>query len=267
MKKYLSLILMIGLAISLLPAQKVLVIGNSGYGERNIPQILNDTAHVDTTLAQNGWEVTKHTDLDADGMKRAILNFTRKLKKDEMALFYYSGAAIQLEGKNYLVPLGKFPNDKVFKLEAAELNWVISQFAKADLKLIFIDAARQPSNVSFKVAKQGLAEISKFTENTLVMYGTPLNTLSTDNSVPNSRFAKTLVQQLLEPSLELNNLADAIAKQMVILDGGKTPPIPWSASSIKEEYLINPEGENMPRYILRGVYLQKIIDGGGSYSF
>jgi len=266
MKRLFTIVLLMSLALVSLSAQKALVIGNYGYTSKALPQPRNDTALLDTTLAQSGWTVTRHQNLDATAMKLALTSFGASLSEGEMALVYFTGSAIQLDGVNYLVPIGSFKDAATFKAGAVNFNWMLSQLGKAGVKLIFIDGARSPANISFKLAKPGLEAVSKLPVNTLLMYGAPLNTVLADSLTPNSCFSKSLASEIIKPDLDLSSLHGKISSAMAILHGGKTPPVPWSASSVTEGWILNPSGENMPRYYFRGFFKQD-VDGGGSYSF
>ena len=266
MKRFLTLVLLLSLTLVSLSAQKALVIGNSGYASKALPQPARDAALIDSTLAQSGWTVINHQNLGPLALKTALSQFNNTLAEGEMAMVYFSGAVIQLDGLNYLVPVGIFKDAATFKTSAVELNWAISQLSKAGVKLIFLDGARSPANIGFKLAKPGMAALAKLPGNTILMYGSPLDTVLVDTSTSNSHFASAITQEIIKPDIEVNALPGKITEAMAILYGGKTPPQPWNASSVTDGWILNPSGENMPRYHFRGM-LKMDVDGGGSYSF
>ena len=266
MKRFLTLMLLMSLSLVSLSAQKALVIGNSGYAAKALPQPANDAALIDTTLTQNGWLVSKQLNLTSQALRTVISQFGTFITEDEMAIFYFSGSVVQLDGVNYLVPVGDFKDAATFKANAVDLNWTMAQLSKARVRLIFIDGARSPANLGFKIATPGLAAIPRLPANTMLVYGSPLNTVLVDTPTANSHFSKALAAEIIKPDLELSSLPDQIAAAMAILHGGKTPPVPWSASSVPDGWTLNPSGENMPRYRFRGMFKME-VDGGGSYSF
>ena len=83
------------------------MIGNSAY--RRVPRLVNPSSDADLmarTLETVGFKVTKLIDADQGAMKRAMLDFGRKLKDGvDASLFYYSGHGVQVKGKNYLIPV------------------------------------------------------------------------------------------------------------------------------------------------------------------
>lgn len=261
MKRIFGLILMISLAFGTLTAQKALVIGNSGYGSRALPTVAKDATMISDTLSAKGWKVTKHVNLDKASLKKAIISFGEKLSADEIALFYYTGSAIQIGGKNYLVPVGKIEDEKAFLQEPVELGWMLGQLGKAKIRLVFIDGARTAENITFKLEKQGMAALQKMPSQTLLMYSAALNTAS-----PNSYFAPAVIQELIKPDQDLGKLGDKISATMKAMYPDKTPPSPYSASSISGDWELNPSDDNTIRFRFRGV-MKGIPDGGGSYSF
>ena len=102
------------MAISLLCSYEVLaqnrvalVIGNSSYeGKLYLDNPKNDANDITSKLKNLDFKVIRLI----DGNKRQMVNALRKFKntaeKGGVALFYYAGHAIQMNGKNYLIPLG-----------------------------------------------------------------------------------------------------------------------------------------------------------------
>jgi Caspase domain len=85
-----------------------LVIGDGAYGPRIGPLAnpANDARDVAAALESVGFEVTLRLDADLDVMCRAAIDFGDALRDGGVGLFCYSGHAIQLDGVNYMIPLG-----------------------------------------------------------------------------------------------------------------------------------------------------------------
>ena len=83
-----------------------LVIGNGAY--RNIPALTNpanDATDVATALKRLGFDTILATDQDKAGMEDAEIRFARAASSADVAMFYYSGHALQFAGINYLAPV------------------------------------------------------------------------------------------------------------------------------------------------------------------
>ena len=84
-----------------------LVIGNSAYSFGALENPKNDATLMAKTLKGVGFEVTTLIDADQKTMKKAMLEFGRSLRdSDSVGLFYYAGHGVQVDGENYLVPVG-----------------------------------------------------------------------------------------------------------------------------------------------------------------
>src|SRR5258708_8223193 len=84
-----------------------LVIGNSAYPAGPLPNPANDAHLMKETLRELGFDVIERQDADQVKMKRAIQEFGARLEKggpEAVGLFYYAGHAVQLNGRNHLIP-------------------------------------------------------------------------------------------------------------------------------------------------------------------
>lgn len=270
MKKLFSIVLIAFLAMSMLPAQKALVISNGGALSNGVSRPHADAALIDSTLVKMGWEVQRYSNLDSESFKTNISEFASTIEDKEPVLIYFSGTAVQAEGKNYLVPQGTFKSEKALVAAAPELSWILSQVSKASVKMVFLDASRAPANLQFEPEEVGLTGIQKVAGNTLLMYSSPLDTIQPDQEGEHNHLPQALAKVIQTPDLPLQTLGDKIITQMGILHGGKTPPIPYRISTIKEGWKLNPpkeEGE-IKRIILSPPPLYRgNIDGGVAPSF
>src|SRR5215472_12008157 len=85
-----------------------LVIGNSAYRNANaspLPNPRHDAEDVVAALKRTGFETIVGLDLDRAKMEDAAINFARAARTADVAVFYYSGHAIQYAGVNYLLPI------------------------------------------------------------------------------------------------------------------------------------------------------------------
>ena len=83
-----------------------LVIGNGAYkavGELGNPK--NDAAAVAGELTRLGFEVIEKHDLGVAAMRKALGEFEDKTTGAEWAFVYYAGHGMELNGKNWLIPV------------------------------------------------------------------------------------------------------------------------------------------------------------------
>ena len=84
-----------------------LVIGNSAY--QRVPKLsnpVNDARSVAALLRDAGFDVVEsRLDLDANSLKRAMRDFTDMVQDADVAVVYYAGHGIEVDGNNYLIPV------------------------------------------------------------------------------------------------------------------------------------------------------------------
>ena len=83
-----------------------LVIGNSAYrpiGELTNPR--NDATDVAAALKGHGFQVIEGFDLDKVALDRKLRDFAAALAGADVGLFFYAGHGLQVEGRNYIIPI------------------------------------------------------------------------------------------------------------------------------------------------------------------
>src|ERR1700761_5267780 len=83
-----------------------LVIGNGKYA--NAPKLenpANDSADLAAALRKAGFDVIEQQDASREAMTKAMREFSSRLRGTEVALFFYAGHGMQMNGENYLLPV------------------------------------------------------------------------------------------------------------------------------------------------------------------
>ena len=83
-----------------------LVIGNSDYsnvGKLNNPK--NDANDIASILSKLNFDVTKVMDSCLIDIQQAVNVFLQALDEYAIGLFFYAGHGMQIDGKNYFVPV------------------------------------------------------------------------------------------------------------------------------------------------------------------
>src|SRR5262245_64051897 len=83
-----------------------LVIGNSKYGQGSLRNPANDARAMGNTLKDLGFDVTLQFNLNLRQMDEAVRGFGKKIKDGGVGLFYFAGHGVQVDGVNYLAPVG-----------------------------------------------------------------------------------------------------------------------------------------------------------------
>ena len=82
------------------------MIGNGAYAHvRALPNPPNDARSIAKSLRDIGFVVTEGIDLDRTAMQTMIRDFLREAARAQIAVVYYAGHGVQIDGRNYLVPV------------------------------------------------------------------------------------------------------------------------------------------------------------------
>ncbi|MEW6150560.1 MAG: caspase family protein, partial [Pseudomonadota bacterium] len=108
-------------------ARLALVIGQSAY--RTVPELpnaANDAKGMTELLGNAGFTVTTAANLAQNEMRAAISDFAGKVSAsgpDTVALVFYAGHGLQIDGENYLVPVDLDPKREAdIPLQGVRLN-------------------------------------------------------------------------------------------------------------------------------------------------
>jgi uncharacterized caspase-like protein len=83
-----------------------LVIGNGAYAHAPpLPNPVHDAEDVTAALKRSGFDVISCSDLGQADMQESEIRFARAANSADVAVFYYSGHAMQFKGANYLMPI------------------------------------------------------------------------------------------------------------------------------------------------------------------
>ena len=106
MNKKLFTLALLTLSLSVFAQDRIaLVIGNADYQISPLNNAINDAEDIAAALSNLNFDVTLVKNANKREMKDAIYDFSEKLNKDTVGLFYYAGHAVQYHGENYLIPI------------------------------------------------------------------------------------------------------------------------------------------------------------------
>ncbi len=135
------------LCCSLLPAyaekRVALVIGNGDYdGQPQLQQSGQRRPRYGGRAKNLGFQVILGLNLDKHGFDDKVHEFARAVGGSDVALFYYSGHGMQMNGVNYLVPIDAPIRKEDLDFQTVTLDLVQKQLESAKVKLVFLDACR-----------------------------------------------------------------------------------------------------------------------------
>jgi hypothetical protein len=191
-----------------------LVLGNSAYQNvARLPNPVNDGASIAATLKDAGFDVvdSRH-DLLAAETRRALRDFADRARDADIAVVYYAGHGIEVDGTNYLIPVdARLERDTDVYDEAFSLDRVLLAIEPAKrLRLVILDACRDnpfakimKRTVASRAIGQGLAKVEPASTNTLIAYAAKAGSTASDGDSRNSPFTSALVKHITTPGLDV----------------------------------------------------------------
>lgn len=226
------------------------VVGNAAY--KNVPPLPNPAIDAKTmaqTLRNVGFEVVEGTNLSRDRMTEKLLDFGRKAEGADVAVFYYAGHGIAVNGTNYLLPVdADLKSEADVKLGVAiNVDTTLEQTMQdAKVKLVFLDACRDnPFAAKIRATKAtrgvtvdtGLAAMTSG-EGTLIAFATgPGQTALDGDKGANSPFTKALVANITQPGMEIQQAMTRVRAQ--VNEETNKGQLPWGHTNLIGSVYLN----------------------------
>ena len=223
-----------------------LVIGNSAYAhEKRLPNPGNDAADVGKAFERLGYSVTWLEDAEQSELRDALGNFKRAAGASDVAVVFYAGHGIEVDGRNFLIPVdAALADDGDVEYEAVPLDLVMRAVGGARrLGLVMLDACRDnpfakkmQSAGSTRSIGRGLARVAP-SGGTLVAYAAEDGKTAADGDGRNSPYTGALLAYLEEPGLEVSWLFRKVRAEVERTTGGSQTPIEYGKLPDEPVYL------------------------------
>jgi uncharacterized caspase-like protein len=253
-------------ASALVEGKKVaLVIGNSAYAHAvTLPNPVSDSKLIGETLRKAGFSVIDGSDLNKVDMGRLLDEFTEAAYDADVAVVYYAGHGLQVDGRNYLIPIDAelqkaaqlqtrtIPVDDVLAaLPPDPAVGVIILDACRDNPLARTLAAALPVSRSSSMGA-GLAPVlangvTHDAGGLLIAYATDPGAVAYDGKEAHSPYTTALAKHLTTPGLEIQSALTRVRAEVSEVTAGAQRP--WHNASLAREVFIGgnaPEAKSPP---------------------
>lgn len=212
-----------------------LIIGNSDYEKvARLPNPANDAALIADTFKSAGFDsVELRRDLKVGDMRRALRDFMDRSREADVAVVYYAGHGIEVDGTNYLVPVDAvLERDVDVYDEALTLERVLVSVEPAkQLRLVILDACRDnpfarsmKRTMAARAVGRGLAKVEPTSPNTLIAYASKAGSTASDGDGKNSPFTSALVKHVVTPGLDLRKAFGYVRDDVLKSTGNRQEP-------------------------------------------
>jgi uncharacterized caspase-like protein len=238
-------ILLWGTAAAIAENRLALVIGNSSYETVTVlPNPANDARAMTDLLKAAGFDVVAAPNLAQNEMRQAISNFAGMVAAkgpDTVALVFYAGHGLQVDGDNFLVPIdARIQREADVPLQAMRLGDVMNMLAAVPSKarIVILDACRNnPFSEINKTSGRGLAIVDAPT-GSLVSYSTAPGTEALDGDGANSPYTTALMKIGQEQGLPIEQALKRV--RLAVNDATGRHQTPWESSSLTSEFAFFP---------------------------
>jgi uncharacterized caspase-like protein len=217
-----------------------LVLGNSAYqNAAPLANPVNDSARIASTLKDAGFDVvdSRH-DLPAAETRRALRDFADRARDADIAVVYYAGHGIEVDGANYLIPVdARLERDTDIYDEAFSLERILIAIEPAKrLRLVILDACRDnpfarnmKRTVATRAIGQGLAKIEPTSPNVLIAYSAKAGSTAADGDGKNSPFTTALSNHLTRPGLDVRRAFGFVRDEVLKTTANKQEPFVYGS--------------------------------------
>ncbi|WFU28101.1 caspase family protein [Bradyrhizobium sp. CB1717] len=235
-----GLVIWLGCAPAHADKRVALVIGNSAY--KSAPKLanpVNDAILMGGMFRKAGFDtVDVRQDLSAPEMRKALREFGARTRDADVAVIYYAGHGLEVDGTNYLIPTdAALESDTDVYDEALPIDRVLVSIEPAkQLRLVILDACRDnpfsktmKRTVASRAIGRGLAKVEPTSPNTMIAFAAKAGSTASDGDSRNSPFAVSLSDHLPKPGLDLRKAFGFVRDDVLRSTANKQEPFVYGS--------------------------------------
>ena len=215
-----------------------LVIGNAAYATAPLANPANDARAMSETLKAMGFSVVEVRDAKRAEMEQAITQVRDQLKdRRGVGLLYYAGHGLQLDWRNYMVPVdARLRSAQDVRQQAVDVQQVVEAFRSAGNRtnIVVLDACRD-NPFSSSASGRGLAQMDA-PPGTFLAFATAPGNVAEDGDLAsgNGLYTRFLVKELKQPGARIEDVFKRVRFQVRRQSEGRQ--IPWESTSLEEDF-------------------------------
>jgi uncharacterized caspase-like protein len=223
-----------------------LVIGNDKYEHaKPLSRAVSDAAAVRNELVKRGFDVTFLQNAKRRDVLRGFEEFGKKASTETIAVLYYAGHGVEVEGENYLLGVDiEASRESDLKIDGIHLSSQLSRVGRSDAKfsLAIIDACRDNPFKEFWDAAttrsfggtRTLQPSPSTAAGMMIVYSagtqqTALDSLGNTDKDPNGLFTREFLRVMGKPGLSvqevMTEVKDAVISKAAAIGHKQTPAL------------------------------------------
>lgn len=234
------LAVLLGLSSAHADVRVALVIGNGEYAKVGaLANPTRDASAMEALLRTAKFDVVEiKRDLGATAMRRALRDFSERVQGADIAVVFYAGHGIEVNGNNYLIPVdATLERDIDVEDETVPLERVMQVLDQAKrLRLVILDACRDnpfarsmKRTVSGRSIGRGLAKVEVLSSDTLVAFAARAGSTASDGEGGNSPYTTALVKHLTTPGLDLRLALGRVRDEVLKATSNRQEPFVYGS--------------------------------------
>ena len=229
-----------------------LVFGNAAYTapDQALKNPVADARLMARTLRELKFDVSLREDMDRRSMLAALQEFSAVLRKTKgIGFLYFAGHGVQVNGRNYIVPIGaNLVSDVDAQRNALDVDAIVQNLRDtgARLNIVVLDACRNNPllatgrSVNGSKAQPGLAPMRP-PEGALVAFATEPGRLASDGKeAGNGLYTRHLARWIKEPNIIIEQVFKRTREAVKKESQGEQIPTEYSVLTGEDLYLVSP---------------------------
>ncbi|MGY9060036.1 MAG: caspase family protein, partial [Candidatus Puniceispirillales bacterium] len=232
-----------------------LVVGMAKYETVvTLDNTVNDAISISKTLEAIGFDVRTLTDATSENFRKAIDDFAFQSETADLALIYFAGHGVEVQGENFLIPVdANVKSNKDVQRQSVSLKQLLAAAGNArKMRIVILDSCRdnpfgdaldlaaliETENSASKTRSLtgGLAKPNP-DRGTLVAFAAKDGQKALDGTGINSPFAIALMENLPKPNLEISLLFRQVRDNVLETTRNQQEPHTYGSLSGTPYYL------------------------------
>jgi hypothetical protein len=232
-----------------------LVVGQSAYrAVPALPNAANDAKRMAELLGSAGFDVIAAPDLSQNDMRQTISAFAAKVAAsgpETVALVFYAGHGLQIDGENYLVPVDVDPKREAdIPLQAVRLNDLMNTLGALPtrMRIFMLDACRNnPFPALNQTAGHGLASVDTKAgaSGSFISFSTSPGSEAEDGADADSPYTTAVLSVAKQPNLTIEEAFKRVRVAVNQATDGRQ--VPWESSSLTSDFRFFGDAGSAPK--------------------
>jgi uncharacterized caspase-like protein len=259
--KMLKLLILCATLLALVVAARAetkvaLVVGNGAYAHAPaLKNPVNDATDMAAALRDLGFRVIEAHDADKAALEAQLRQFVEAADGSDVALLFYAGHGVQVDGRNYLIPVdARLERRSAIDFEVVDLERVTAALQNAaKASLVFLDACRDNPFANNLAAQNGRAFASPrglaplaagSAAGLLIALSTAPGKIAADGEGRNSPFTAALLRNVGTPGADVTTVLTRVRNE--VASATNDEQIPWVTMSLSSPIYLAPGASTAP---------------------